>query len=113
MRSTAFPIEDTTSRIEAVTLLRLSRIINYMKYLIDTKGKIPEEKPFCGQNKTAFFLDRQLLSEELLQWFLHDGKIRGVDAGGEIYTHIADNNLTQKFIKKIKKIHIAGIKNAG
>ena len=109
MRSTALPLNDTTSRIEAVTLLRLSRILNFIKHLIDTKGEIPEPKPFCGQKKT-FSLDRQALSEELLQWFLHDEKIRGVYPGGEIYTHVTDSNLTKKFIKRIKTIPIAGIK---
>ena len=111
MRSTAFPLNNTTSRIEAVTLLRLSRILNFMKHLIDTKSKIPESKPFFDQKKTAS-LDRQALSEELLQWFLHDGKIRGLDPDKGIYTHIADSNLTQNFIKKIKTIPIAGIKQS-
>ena len=111
MRSTAFPLNNTTSRIEAVTLLRLSRILNFMKYLIDTKGDIPESKPFCGQEKVSS-LNRQALSEELLQWFLHDGKIRGVDPGERIYTHIADKSLTKKFINRIKTIPIAGIKKS-
>ena len=111
MRSTAFPLNDTTSRIEAITLLRLSRILNFMKHLIDTKGEIPESKPFCGPNKSVS-TDRQILSKELLQWFLHDGKIRGVDARGEIFDHITDNNLTQKFINRIKTITIAGIKQS-
>ncbi len=111
MRSTAFPLNDTTSRIEAVTLLRLSRILNFMKHLIDTKGKIPESKPFSDLKKAAS-LDRQAVSEELLQWFLHDGKIRGLDPDKGIYTHIADNSLTQQFIRKIKTIPIAGIKQS-
>ncbi|MBU1696411.1 MAG: radical SAM protein, partial [Proteobacteria bacterium] len=63
----------------------------------------------CDQKK-ASSLDRQALSEELLQWFLHDEKIRGVYPDGEIYTHIADSNLIKKFIKRIKTIAIAGIK---
>ncbi|MBT7051848.1 MAG: radical SAM protein [Desulfobacula sp.] len=111
MRSTAFPLNNTTSRIEAVTLLRLSRILNFMKYLIDTKGDIPESKPFCGQEK-ASSLNRQDSSEELLQWFLHDGKIRGVDPGERIYIHIADKSLIKKFIQQIKTIPIAGIKKS-
>ncbi|WP_457551831.1 B12-binding domain-containing radical SAM protein [Desulfobacula sp.] len=109
MRSTAFPLNNTTSRIEAVTLLRLSRIINFMKHLIDTKGDIPDPKPFEGLKKTSS-LDRQTLSEDLLQWFLHDGKIRGVQPGGKIYTHIVDTDLTNAFIKRIKIIPISGIK---
>jgi len=111
MRSTTLPLKDTTSRIEAVTLLRLSRVINFMKHLIDTKKRIPESKPFFEQKKTSS-LDKQALSEELLQWFLHDGKIRGVYPDGEIYTHITDSDLTEQFIKRIKTIPIAGIKQS-
>ena len=109
MRSTALPLNDTTSRIEAVTLLRLSRIINFLKHLIDTRGSIPEPKPFPGKSKISLS-DRQDLSKKLLQWFLHDGKIRGAHPSGEIYTHITDTALTQQFIEKIKTIQVAGIK---
>ena len=109
MRSTALPLNDTTSRIEAVTLLRLSRILNFMKHLIDTKGEIPEPEAFSNSKRTTSS-DRQILSQKLLQWFLHDGKIRGAHPSGEIYTHIADNGLTQQFIEKIKTIPIAGTK---
>ena len=109
MRSTALPLNDTTSRIEAVTLLRLSRILNFMKHLIDTRGTIPEPKPFFDKQIESSF-DRQTLSQKLLQWFLHDGKIRGVHPKGEIYTHIADDILTRRFIKRIKTICLAGIK---
>ena len=109
MRSTALPLNDTTSRIQAVTLLRLSRILNFMKHLIDTKGSIPAPKPFSGSiiNQPS---DRQTLSQELVQGFLHDGKIRGAHPDGGIYTHIADIGLTQQFIKRINAIPIAGIK---
>jgi len=109
MRSTALPLDDTTSRIEAVTLLRLSRILNFIKHLIDTRGSMPDPKPFPGKSKISFS-DRQTLSKKVLQWFLHDGKIRGALPSGEIYTHIADNILPQQFIEKIKTISIAGIK---
>jgi len=109
MRSTALPLDNTTSRIEAVTLLRLSRILNFMKLLMDTKGRIPEPEPFSGLGK-ASLSDRTALSQKLLKWFLQDGKIRGVHPSGEIFTHLVDRNLTEKFIKKIKTLSIAGIK---
>ena len=110
MRSTALPIDDTTSRIEAVTLLRLSRILNFMKHLIDSDGFIPEPELFSHQQAAAFS-SRENLSKTLLQWFLYDGKIRGAQAGGKIYTHIADSVLTQQFIERIKTIPIAGVSN--
>jgi radical SAM superfamily enzyme YgiQ (UPF0313 family) len=109
MRSTALPLDDTTSRIQAVTLLRLSRILNFMKHLIDTKKEIPEPRPFSG-DKNVSSKDRQVLSQNLLQWFLNDEKIRGVHPNGEIFNHIADTGLTKTFIKRIETISIAGIK---
>ena len=48
MRSSALPIDDTTSRLEAVTLMRLARIINFMKAMIDETGELPEAVP-CPQ----------------------------------------------------------------
>jgi len=107
MRSTALPLNDKTSRLEAVTLLRLSRILNFMKYLIDTSGTIPEPEP--GPEPEPFF-SKQVESSKLLQWFLYDGKIRGVKPDGEIYTHIADDALTRQFIEQIKIHGIPGAK---
>jgi radical SAM superfamily enzyme YgiQ (UPF0313 family) len=108
MRSTALPLNDTTSRIEAVTLLRLSRILNFMKHLIDIDGFIPEAEPFSHQ-KMKTFTDRKVLSKTLLQWFLSDGKIRGIQIDGKMYTHMADNALTLQFVERIKTISIAGV----
>ncbi len=41
MRSTAFPLDHTTSRIQAVTLLRLCRILNYLKHRVDLGPPCP------------------------------------------------------------------------
>ena len=109
MRSTALPVNDTTTRIEAVTLLRLSRILNFMKHLMDTKGSLPYPKPF-DIDSSGVGSDRQAVSEKLLQWFLQDGKIRGVSPCGEIYSHITDHDLTHRFIEKIRPLAIAGIR---
>jgi len=109
MRSTAFPLNETTSRIQAVTLLRLSRILNFMKHLIDTNDNIPQPKSFY-RSENVSGLDRLSLSKKLLQYFLYDGKIRGVDLDGEIYTHISDINLTKEFINRIKNLPLVGIK---
>ncbi|MBF0468356.1 MAG: radical SAM protein [Desulfamplus sp.] len=45
MRSSALPIDHTTSRIQAVTLLRLARVLNFMKFLVKENGSIPEPEP--------------------------------------------------------------------
>jgi len=108
MRSTALPLDDITSRIQAVTLLRLSRILNFMKHLIDTNGQIPKPMEF-PDIKTFAFTDRQTISKKLLQWFLNDGKIRGADSKGNIYTHNTDDKISQQFIEQIYTIKIVGV----
>ena len=50
----------------------------------------------------------QKISKKLLQYFLNDGIVRGVDSDGRIYSHLTDPDLTQQFIKRIKNIKIAG-----
>ncbi|MCG8641416.1 MAG: B12-binding domain-containing radical SAM protein [Desulfobacterales bacterium] len=119
MRSTAFPIDDTTTRIEAVTLLRLARIINFIKSLIDSKEEIPAPRPFpgdrkgVGKNLSGLVKDRRDQSKQLLQWFLHDGVIRGVGPGGTVYDHTVDFRLTQRFLHALSHCRIAGIKHPG
>lgn len=108
MRSAAFPIDQKTSRIQSVTLLRLARIINYMKRLIKETGKLPDPEPFPSVHHEPFInsSDRYQLSEKLLQYFLHDGVIRGVDGDGRIYSHCIDLKLTRQFLEKMKTIQI-------
>ncbi|WP_300462464.1 radical SAM protein [Desulfobacula sp.] len=108
MRSSALPLDDTTSRIEAATLLRLSRILNFMKHLKDTQGGLPEPKPFPDL-LPPLSSDRQALSRKLLQWFLQDGNIRGSLPNGEIYTHMTDRGLTRQFIERITALPLAGL----
>ena len=45
MRSSALPLNNTTSRIQAVTLLRLARILNFMKSLKKTNSALPKLEP--------------------------------------------------------------------
>ena len=106
MRSSALPLDHKTSRIQAVTLLRLSRILNFMKHLKDTNDTIGKPEAFFDHQFQPS--DRQTISKKLLQWFFYDGKIRGVNSDGQVYSHLIDIDLTQKFIKKIQKIEIAG-----
>lgn len=105
LRSSAIPVDDTTSRIEAVTLLRLSRIINFMKMLVKRGGKIPEPVD-CQDQNINHISDRTMLGRQLLAWFLSDGFIRGVTPRGEIYEHQISTALTGRFIEKIQTIQI-------
>jgi len=108
MRSTALPLDDTTTRLEAVTLLRLARILNFIKSCIDIHGRLPLARA-CASNDLSGPIDRDRISHKLVQWFLNDGIIRGVDKNGNIYTHKTDSTLCQKFIKGIRQIPINGV----
>ena len=107
MRSSAIPIDHTTTRLNAVTLLRLGRILNYMKALLDQGIPIPTALPFSPgfQLKNA---DRMKVGLKLLSWFFHDGKIRGVAPGNEVYKHKISPELTGLFLEKIQKINLKG-----
>ena len=108
MRSSALPLNDTTSRIQAVTLLRLARILNFMKSLKKSNDFIsaPEPVPDFFLDNAVKSTDRLEISKKLLQYFLYDGKIRGVNSDGKIYSHIIDIDLTLQFIKQLKPIEI-------
>ena len=99
MRSTALPLSHTTSRIQLATLLRLSRIINFMKALIGQGIAIPPAKAYTMENLPT---DRRMAGQKLLQWFLHDGRIRGITPEGQIYAHTIDENLSRMFIAQIQ-----------
>lgn len=108
MRSSALPISHSTTRKESVTLLRLSRIINFMKSLIDGGQSLPDPAPAtdCITNPN----DRNNTGRQLLQFFLYDGIIRGVSPGGEVFEHEIDLELCKKFLAGIKSIRIRGCK---
>ncbi|MBU0970965.1 MAG: B12-binding domain-containing radical SAM protein [Proteobacteria bacterium] len=108
MRSTAFPLDNTTSRLEAVTLLRLARILNFIKSQVDTKGDLPLAKIYDGKDLHPPF-DRDQISQKLVQWFLQDGIIRGMDKKGNLFVHKTDPNLCRKFIEKIKQVPLMGV----
>ena len=108
MRSSALPLSHSTTRKETVTLLRLSRIINFMKSLIDSEQPLPDPAPAsdCIINPK----DRPNAGRQLLQFFLYDGIIRGVDPDGDVYEHEIDLELCKKFLVGIKSIRIRGCK---
>ncbi|MBU2514937.1 B12-binding domain-containing radical SAM protein [bacterium] len=95
-RSSALPLSDTTTRKEVITLLRLGRILNFMKFLVDTKDQKQEKE------KTD-------IGKHLLEMFFNDGKIRGIDETGKVYEQAASMELTRQFISGLKKIKIKGV----
>jgi radical SAM superfamily enzyme YgiQ (UPF0313 family) len=84
-RSSFIPISDTFDRVETVTILRLGRIINHLK--LKKSSKLLQTSPD---------VENDLIVNE----FLKDGKIRGVDENGNIYIHKISNKLTDAFLDK-------------
>lgn len=99
MRSSVIPISDTTSRLESVTLLRLGRIVNFIKQLRED-GKIVKASPFDKQGVENLH-DRNEIGHRLVEAFLYDGAIRGIQQDGTIFYHGASVELTKKFIQGI------------
>jgi len=107
MRSSAFPIDHTTTREESVTLLRLARITNFMKSLLDRGKKIPTACPDPA-DVISDVTDREAVGNQLLARFLADGIIRGVTADGRIYEHRTSTRLTRTFVQRMKTTGFRG-----
>ncbi len=99
MRASALPIEHTTRRLDSATLLRLGRIMNFMKLLRDRAQALP--RPRLRQADALDPGDRIRAGCELLAGFLADGRIRGLTPQGQVYEHRVAPNLTQRFLKGI------------
>jgi anaerobic magnesium-protoporphyrin IX monomethyl ester cyclase len=110
MRSTAFPLDHTTTRVQAVTLLRLSRILNYLKHRVDAglpplcPCPPPDPDPHLDPD-----LDREKVSDRLVQWFLYDDVIRGMDQNGHVYVHKTDPDLCRVFAANMRKFPPVGV----
>lgn len=104
MRSSALPLSHTTTRLETVTLLRLGRILNFMKSLLDAGLSIPA--PLPPGTEIANTHDRSDIGKKLLQYFLYDGKIRGISRNGKISEHYIDIPLARAFLEGLKSVKI-------
>lgn len=107
MRSSALPVSHSTTRKESVTLLRLARILNFIKMLIDKELDIPCPMPFDEVSIMSAH-DKISMGKMLLASFLHDGKIRGITEKNEVYEHVVSEMLTKKFIERLKNVSIKG-----
>lgn len=108
MRSSALPLSHGTSRIESVTLMRLGRLLNFMKALTDQKIDF-EAKSIGNSNKNISLESRQDSGIRLLQMFLTDGRIRGITPDGRIYAHEVSLDLTHHFREGLRSIKIKGV----
>jgi hypothetical protein len=101
MRSTALPISHTTSRLESVTLLRLGRVLNFMKSLEERKKRLRFPN-------TAVVERRMEVGKRLLELFFMDGQIRGERPDGQLIEHKTADWLTKLFIERIGEVTIRG-----
>ncbi len=107
MRATALPLSHTTSRLEAVTLLRLGRLLNFMKSMKD-QGIEHADSP-APSTRNAAFADRQEAGIQLARMFFKDGKLRGVTPDGVIYEHPAATPLALRFRNGIQSLSLKGV----
>jgi radical SAM superfamily enzyme YgiQ (UPF0313 family) len=106
MRSSALPISHITSRREAVTLLRLGRMLNFMKFLADMGTS--HTRAFRRHGAGTRLDARTKIGKKLFDMFLIDGKIRGQTPEGEIFEHDVSLEITRMFIRKLKNIRVSG-----
>ena len=82
MRSSALPLDHETKRLETVTLLRLGRIINFIKDLKQS-----------NDTGSIQYDIRKEAGKKLLKMFFNDGIIRGMTQDGKVFTHKTDLNI--------------------
>jgi radical SAM superfamily enzyme YgiQ (UPF0313 family) len=107
MRSTALPIDHTTTRVASATLLRLGRMLNFMKDIVDRGTDLPCAEPLAEKVITDT-KDRAGIGIRLLAALFHDGRMRGVTPEGEVYEHIISADLARKFREAIRTIRVRG-----
>lgn len=107
LRATALPLEHVTARVQSVTLLRMGRLLNFMKQLIDHTRSLPRPRP-APKQLPAGMDDRTAIGRLLLSAFLHSGRLCGVDSSGVIYDHCVDRDLCRAFLQGLKQIRLQG-----
>ncbi len=107
-RSTALPLSHTTSRDETVTLLRLGRLLNFIKSILDQGEPLPAPAPL---DLTALRISRGSRKHTggiLLQAFLHDGILRGVGDDHLPFEHRCDAALCLEFRTQLMNLPLRG-----
>ncbi len=105
-RSTAIPLSHRTTRLQTVTLMRIARMINFIKRLLDA-GVDPSN--LDGAVHCANLSDRDRNGALLLQKFLSDGRIRGIDREGNAFFHRVDEALAATFRAAIASTRFLGV----
>ncbi|WP_054032726.1 B12-binding domain-containing radical SAM protein [Desulfatitalea tepidiphila] len=105
-RASTLPLEHATDRRQTVTLLRLGRILNYMKHRLDMGHGLPA--PAAPPAEITPDIDRDSAGRMLLSAFLKDGVIRGIDKDGRLYAHEVDAALCRAFIDGVAGMCLRG-----
>jgi anaerobic magnesium-protoporphyrin IX monomethyl ester cyclase len=103
-RATALPLSATTTRLEGVTLLRLGRLLNFLKALAAAGQPLPPPARVEGGLPPG--TDRWELGRRVAAWFLYDGCLRGVTPDGEIYAHPVERALAEGFAEVLPGLRI-------
>jgi len=106
MRSAALPLSHTTKRTETITLLRLGRLLNFIKYQIDSPRTVHNR--FNRKASPAECRSRIEMDRKLLHSFLNDAKILGMTPQGQTFEHATSHRITRLFRDGLKKIRIRG-----
>jgi anaerobic magnesium-protoporphyrin IX monomethyl ester cyclase len=106
MRSSALPLSHTTTRREVVTILRLARIMNFMKSLLDKDIALPDTRTAAIRVDDP--ADRMKIGRQLLGNFFADGKIRGLTPDGEVFDHLVSQDLCRSFLSGLASIAVRG-----
>ncbi len=112
LRSTALPISGTTTRKDSITLLRLARILNFLKSLDSAERQevlnfakkhetqavpaqiAPPKAPYSVETHAA---QRRAIGKTLLGIFLRNGEIYGVSPEGHLFAHRTSDALCLEF----------------
>ena len=111
MRSSALPLDTTTSRLQSVTLLRLGRLVNFIKAVIDRGDPLPTAAS-CGEIIDPE-MDRYEMGRLLLGAFLADRRLRGVDGEGRVYAQPQDGALCRHFHGRMAGRRLHGVTAVG
>ena len=105
-RSSALPIADAASRLEIATILRLFRLVGFVKHLKTQNIPLPPPRPFQDEASPRP-KDRTAVGLALLASFRHDGVIRGMTPEGRVFPLEVSANLVRDFIKKVPLDEVA------
>lgn len=107
MRSAALPVSDTTTRLESATLLRLGRILNFMKHLRDRGIPLWDALPARPGDRIEG-TDREAVGRRLLATVGQDGLIPGIAPDGRVFAHAATGSLVDTFRDGMARRRVAG-----